>query len=201
MALNRNAQTNATHPWAQTHSGRPFPLIDPTPADVHWPDVVWALAHSFRYAGNAGPYSVAQHSILVADDLPPELRAYGALHDAQEFAMGDMTKPTQLALAALGMDMAPFRLLKARIDRAIFGAAGLEWPMPLEIAKVVKMSDVRVTLAEKRDLLAATPGKTDAEWLFDTTAPQPTARKVKPWSIEHTIIEFNHELRRMGVTI
>lgn len=39
-------------PWLQTRSGRAFPLIEPKPEHVHWPDIIYALSHINRFGGH-----------------------------------------------------------------------------------------------------------------------------------------------------
>lgn len=188
-----------TSPFAQTHSGRAFPLIDPTYHDIYWPDVAYALAHANRYAGNAGAYSVAQHSILVANVLPEWLRPYGILHDAHEFVIGDMTRPTKMALMALGLDMDPFERLRDGIDRAMYYAAGLAWPVSRETREIIKHADLRVTMTEKRDVL--TPmSVTDKEWLHGPEPVEPLTETIVAWADPiHAQRKFEQELKRYGI--
>jgi len=187
-------------PFAQTHSGRRFPLINPSPDDVHWEDVAWALAHSNRYAGNAGVYSVAQHSILVAYALPAEHELHGLLHDAHEFVIGDMTRPTKMALCYFGFGnsvMCAFERLRDGVDRAIFRAADCPWPSA-EAKAIVKHADLRVTMTEKRDLLAPMQA-TDAEWLHSQPLAEPLPAKINPWPPEAAFEAFMRELKRHAV--
>lgn len=52
--------------------------------------IAFALSHINRYCGHVGGYSVAQHSVHVAMQLPPELQLSGLLHDAPEAYLGDV---------------------------------------------------------------------------------------------------------------
>lgn len=153
--------TEPAAPWVQTHSGRAFPLIEPHPADVYWPDIIYALAHLNRFSGHAGSYSVAQHSALVAEQLPPEWKLYGLLHDAHEATIGDITTPVSRALQILGDGCEGYpgrvhraiRQLKDGVDAAIYPAAGLDWPIPQTIEEAVHIADKRAFVTEVRDLL------------------------------------------------
>jgi hypothetical protein len=69
--------------------------------EVFVPDVesiAFALAHINRFTGHAGAYSVAQHSVLVAQQLPPELKLAGLLHDATEAYLTDLSSPLKAML-------------------------------------------------------------------------------------------------------
>lgn len=55
--------------------------------------IAFSLSHINRYTGHAGQYSVAHHSILVANELPDNLKLAGLLHDATESYINDLSKP------------------------------------------------------------------------------------------------------------
>jgi uncharacterized protein len=140
-------------PLLLTASGRAFPLLGPTRADIDFGVVGEALAKQCRFAGHTAQfYSVAQHSIPVAELLPSELRLYGLLHDAHAAFLGDITGPAKRAIELrAGPDM--LRRISDEIDAAIFAAAGLLWPMQPAIAAAVTQAD-RIALAtELRDLV------------------------------------------------
>lgn len=60
-------------PWMQTFTGKAFHVLDPRPEDIDLVDVAHALSICARYAGHSRvPYSVGQHSMLVADTLVAE---------------------------------------------------------------------------------------------------------------------------------
>lgn len=70
-------------PWTQTHSGRAFPLLNPTPQDVEWRVVAISLSGIPRFLRHTfTPYSVAQHSVLacqVMETAVRDVRGRGAL--------------------------------------------------------------------------------------------------------------------------
>lgn len=113
-----------------TYTGR---MVDPlrmTPADVAIEDIAHALALTCRYGGHSwGHLSVARHSILVADLLPPDLELAGLLHDAAEAYLGDIPRPLKHG----GRTFAAYRRAEARLERVIAIAFDLPHPMPPEV--------------------------------------------------------------------
>ena len=85
-------------------SGRRLDLLDPSPLDIEIADIAHGLARVARWNGQTGgdhAFSVAQHSLLVEDDLSrascrtprPTQRLAALLHDAPEYVIGDMISP------------------------------------------------------------------------------------------------------------
>lgn len=76
-----------TH-WIQTYRGQTFDLLDPNPGQIDLEDLSMALSQLNRLGGHTQyPYSVAQHSLLVAQLLfdanqPNIVILQGLLHDA-----------------------------------------------------------------------------------------------------------------------
>lgn len=185
-----------------TGSGKPFWSMDPRPEDVRIEDIAAHLSRICRFGGalkdsvtlcedefphgGAGIsakieiYSVAQHSVLVSYNVPPEYALEGLLHDAAEAYIGDMIKPIKTQLVAnrdnirdllycaLGtkisleehnalvdeiMSTVPdYKRIEKRVDDAIRYRFGL----PAEESEFVKAADYRAVLTEHRDLQADT---------------------------------------------
>src|SRR5271166_3963813 len=126
-------------------SGRRLDLIDPSPVDVEIADIAHGLARVARWNGQtkgAEIFSVAQHSLLVealfAAGSPSPLgkaRLAALLHDAPEYVIGDMISPFK---AAIGDE---YRLIEARLQRAIRIRFGLPAELPEDLAKRIKAAD------------------------------------------------------------
>jgi 5'-deoxynucleotidase YfbR-like HD superfamily hydrolase len=123
-----------------THTGTHF-HFPPAPRDHRRylvRDIAHALAHLCRFNGHTEHfYSVAQHSLLVARLLPPELALAGLLHDAQEAYMGDMATPLKQLMPA-------YRDMECQIEAELAAEFGLHHPMhPL-----VKEADLTMLATE-----------------------------------------------------
>lgn len=135
--------------WIQTYSGRQFWPLDPRPEEIHIEDIAHALSLTCRYNGHCEwLYSVGQHSIYVAQQLSPELRLAGLLHDAAEAYVGDVTRP-------LKKHLYDYKIIESRLQTAIAVRFRLN-PLVFD-SKVVKDADNSVLLAEKRHLMKQPP--------------------------------------------
>jgi len=86
--------------WFQTYTGKQFYPLDPRPEDIDLDDIVHHLSHLCRFNGGTREfYSVAQHSVIVADALPDDFKLWGLLHDAAESFLAD-SMPLAMALEA-----------------------------------------------------------------------------------------------------
>lgn len=159
----------------------------------------------------SGPYSVAQHCCIGADAIwretgDSDLALAFLLHDAHEAYLGDITTPmTEALIIAIGsygaaskvlsavgaaaarnaVRMATregLRLLKANMDRAIWTAAGLDWPMTAVRHAAIKSMDLRMLATERRHLLGPSPHPWGA--CFDAAKPLrlPGGLRVWPWA-------------------
>lgn len=103
------APRDAAQAWMELGTGQPFYLNAPKAEAINVQNIASALGKLCRYNGHCrGFYSVAEHSVLVAELLDdvgatPETVLAGLLHDAHEAYTGDMTRPMRQALGdALG---------------------------------------------------------------------------------------------------
>lgn len=79
--------------WIQTFTGKAFCFGNIREDVIDIKDIAHALALTNRFGGHTEmPYSVAQHSVMVALELPDEYKLQGLLHDAHEAYVGDNTR-------------------------------------------------------------------------------------------------------------
>lgn len=78
----------------QTFSGIRFWPLDPRLEDIRIEDIAHALSMQCRFTGHTKLFwSVAEHSLLVAALVPPNLRLAALLHDASEAYLADVSRP------------------------------------------------------------------------------------------------------------
>lgn len=119
------------------------------PQDIDLGRIATSLAHQCRYLGRIGVhFSVAQHSVMVADRLGAEdperrrrLRAWGLLHDAAEAWIGDIPRPLKERLVYREGDgpeasFLDLGFIEERILKAVSQRFGLPWPIPEEVSRV-----------------------------------------------------------------
>lgn len=142
-----------------TRSGRAIDLLAPSPGDIRLSDIAEQLANLNRWTGaTAAPFSIAQHCVIVAEEMHRLDGAlaglYGLLHDAHEYVIGDIVEPTAGALAALIGPAFPRALstLKRRIDGVIHHAFDIDWPISGTMAGLLDCVHAQVRVTEMRDI-------------------------------------------------
>lgn len=144
---------NGLGPWMLTLSGKRLSVLSPSPADICIGDVAHGLALENRFGGQlSGPYSVAQHSILVTSIVnslvpaaPPSLLQRALLHDAAEgLGLRDMPSPYKVMLP-------DYRELEARLMEAVC----FRFEVPMVAPAVIKEADSIAFATERRDLFRA----------------------------------------------
>ena len=134
--------------WFQTYTGKQFHPMDPTVDEIDICDIARGLSMIARFNGHTlFHYSVAQHSLLVSENVPNAVRLEALLHDASEAYLGDMVRP-------LKRSMPEYRAAEDRLERVIAERFGLIYPWPAE----VKEADNRALMTERRDCLPSHPG-------------------------------------------
>lgn len=128
--------------WMLSSKGRQLWPLDLQPEDIDIEEIAHALSNICRFGGHCRKfYSVAQHSLLVADCSPLKLAKVGLLHDATEAYIGDMVRPLKVSLSEF-----------SSIEDAAWEAVAGAFDLPITIPAEVKIADARVLLGEKRDL-------------------------------------------------
>src|SRR5689334_22178347 len=93
-------QTEKVMANIHTFSGGVVDLFNFNTDDFHVIDAATALSNLCRYAGQVKEfYSVAEHTLGVADMLPTELEFEGLCHDLEESLIIDLPKPVKYQMA------------------------------------------------------------------------------------------------------
>lgn len=124
------------------------PLVDLcrlTPADITLERIALGLGNTCRYGGQVRPfYSVAEHSILVASQVPAEHQMAALLHDASEaLGLGDIIQPLKAHLP-----------LYKRIEAVVMAAVEVRFGLKPGACSHpwIKVADRAVYLAEQQTL-------------------------------------------------
>ena len=139
--------------WVLTHAGFEFDLSDPQPDMICLEDIAFSLAQQPRFNGHSKfHYSVAQHSILVANLVPDFLKLPALFHDAHEAYIGDLVRPL---IGYVEVECPEFKKvfcsLRAKIDAAVVERFSL-----MNFGHhLVAAADLQALATERRDLLPA----------------------------------------------
>lgn len=171
--IEQHAPSEASGDWIQVRSGGRFYPSAPRAEDIYIGDIAHALSMINRFAGHTHyPYSVAQHSVYVSYQVPPEHALTALMHDATEAYLVDIPRPLK--------KMLPFYYeLENRAWRVIAQQFGLPENMP----QCVKDADNAVLLAERAALLVATPDAWDIPG-------EPAPIKITEWHWEQAKCRF-----------
>ena len=164
--------------WITTYTGRKFHYLDPQPDEICIEDIAHALAFTCRFGGHCKAfYSVADHSIRVAEILSPNLRLAGLLHDAHEAYLHDLLRPIK-------QDMPAYRELADIIQHAIGKRFDSWYPDEMDSEEwcEVKHADDILLATEARDLMTNTEG-----W---ASLPVPLRSTIKPRTIRESEQDF-----------
>lgn len=154
--------------WQRMLSGRRLDLLDPTPLDIEIGDIAHGLAFVARWNGQTRgdwPYSVAEHSLLVADifvranpGIAARWQLAALLHDAPEYVIGDMISPVK---AAIGPG---YGALEERLAAAVHLRFGLPATLPALVKKAIKAADKVSAWAEATQIAGFS--RSEADRLF-----------------------------------
>jgi hypothetical protein len=141
--------------WIQTHTGRAFDLMYPTPEMVSLEDIAHALSHLCRYTGHSRRfYSVAEHSIECMHHAPAHIMREALMHDATEAYVGDMAAPLKALIPA-------YQAIEARVRHAI----ALRFDLAPVVPPTVRAIDLGLLQIERAQLLGEPP----ADWKIPPT--------------------------------
>lgn len=119
--------------------------------DIRIEDIGHSLAQINRYTGHAcRPYSVAEHSLLVADiaaaaEMRPVVQLAALMHDAHEAYVGDVSSPVKLVV---GDAWHTFEDIHADAVRRHFGLRSTFAAQ----APALRLFDLQALATERRDI-------------------------------------------------
>ena len=141
--------------YLETVTGQLVDIQNPDPSTINIEDIAWGLSRMPRFCGHTitiVPYSVAQHSMFVADEVKSMLGQYpninnssdyydillkALLHDAAEVYTGDLPSPMKRI-----PELRPIiKQIEAGLDKAIYEAFNLT-PMTQGEVELIKSADL-----------------------------------------------------------
>ncbi len=175
--------------WIQTYTGVEFYPFDPRPEEIRIEDIAHALSMQCRYSGHVRRfYSVAEHSIRVAELVPAEWRLWALLHDTSEAYLVDLPRPVK-RYSEIGT---LYREAESALMMAICERFGLTWQDPAP--EPVERADKGMLWVESRDLMP--PNECWMRWRHLTTGRErPITRTLSPEEAEY---EFLAEFEAIG---
>ena len=125
--------------WIQTFCGRRIDFQNPQQDQISIVDIAHGLSNMTRFSGQCSEfYSVAQHSVLVSDQVPYQHRLQAILHDATEAYMSDVPSPIK--------HLCPeYKRWSDVLWEVIAGA----FNVPVELHPSVKEADIRMLATER----------------------------------------------------
>lgn len=167
----------------RTFTGRVFSIDDPRPSHVDVRDIAHHLSIENRYGGAVRePYSVAQHSVIVSENVPACYALEALLHDAAETYLGDLIRGVKRWVDSVS-DGA-FSELERDWLAAIFEALGVR-PTQFSHASIKRVDD-RICLDE---MAQGFDGWTRAQYT-GVSATEPLGVDVRPWSARDAEVRF-----------
>ena len=129
--------------FISTFLGNHFYPQNPRIEDIDIEDIAHGLAYTCRFNGQTTEfYSVAQHSLMVADLVADELKLEALMHDAAEAYLGDVVKPLKVLLPE-------FCVIEGQGSNIIAAA----FKLGDCCRAAIKRADLIALATEKRDLM------------------------------------------------
>jgi hypothetical protein len=163
--------------WITTFSGGSFYPLAPKAEELNIRDIAHALSNMCRYNGHTKKhYSVAQHSVLVAENLPDH-KLWGLLHDASEAYLPDVPRPVKKHLYIWDSQHKKFRGF-SEVEDEILLCVAERWKLPWPVPPIVKEVDTQ-SIASERESGIIVKGK--RPWGAWIKGINPWSKRIYPW--------------------
>jgi hypothetical protein len=124
-----------------TVSGKSIDLLNIKGEDITIEDIAHSLSNQCRFGGHTRQfYSVAQHSLRVAQALPSDLKLTGLLHDAAEAYVIDLPLPIKRSLPEYCV-----------LEDAVWAVIGSKFQLKDKDHWLIKMADKMALRTEIED--------------------------------------------------
>lgn len=139
---------NKEDSWIRTYTGGKVYFFEPEKSDIDILDIFHSLSLLCRFNGaTKGPYSVANHSVLVADNVFKEtgsksLAFDGLVHDFSEAFISDVPSPFKAHFPG-------FKEIEIRMEEWLSKKFGFNYPFD----PIIKHHDMKALSTEMRDLM------------------------------------------------
>lgn len=176
--------------WIQTFAGKKFDLLEPTGDMICIEDIAHHLSILTRWVGATKfPYSVAEHSLMVAKYCSEELKLEGLLHDAAEAYTNDFSYPFKKLMR---------HLEQVEIDAVVNQIQELiEYKFKLGFGHhdLIKVLDLRAAKTERNQLLLAPVEQYDTS--YENAEPfKENILNLQWWNVEQLFLEMYEKYRR-----
>lgn len=160
--------------WIETFGGSRFHFLAPQLDEIKIEDIAHSLSLTCRFSGSCSVfYSVAEHSIRVAEIVPDKYKLLALLHDASEAYLPDLPRPMKACFP-------DFKAMETVILQAIWKKYGIDFMLTTN--GIVKEADNILLATEARDLM-----KNTEDW---ATLPEPLEYKIRPWKSKDAELLF-----------
>ena len=123
-----------TEKTIRTATGIYFNVFDPDPSLIDVIDIAHSLAMQCRFNGHIKNfYSVAQHSVWVAERVPVQHKKAALLHDGSEAYLCDIPSPIKKYFDQ-------YRTIEDQVMKCIATRFDFEYPLPDDVKRVDKMA-------------------------------------------------------------
>lgn len=145
-------------------------------------DIAHALSNLCRFGGHSNAfYSVAQHSVLMAEEFDyVELQKVALMHDATEAYCQDLIRAVKHMLPAY-----------KEIEEGFWTAIAERFDLPLTLPPEIKIMDNRMLVTEKQQLINSV-----ARWDLEDSY-EPCDIEIVPWTPHYAERRFLHLAARL----
>lgn len=178
--MNWQLEKKKAQAWTQTHHGAAVNLLDLDPRTIGFLDIARHLSRMPRYNGGGEPViTVAEHCVLGARMVHEDIALEFLMHDAHEFAVGDITRPVIVAIQAVCMMHGAHVDPVAWIKRSLQAAIDRKWNLKTDsrTKEAVRVADMRMLQTERQQILGPPP---------------------QPWSLPDNVLPYDLVIEGWG---